>query len=258
MLAKRIIPCLDVHDGRTTRGQQFGRAEAGELKDVGDPVELAVRYDAEGADELVFYDITATAHGRATMRDVIARVAERCFMPLTVGGGVRTLDDVKALFDAGADKVSLNSGAVADPDLIRAASEHYGAQAVVLSIDAKRRPGGGWGVFVAGGRTDTGMDLLAWAERGAALGAGEIVLNSIDGDGMKTGYDVEGTRAVARAVDVPVVASGGAGNAEHMRAVLVEGEADAALAAGIFHRRELTVPEVKRVLAAAGVPVRQA
>ena len=258
MLAKRIIPCLDVHDGRTTRGQQFGRAEAGELADVGDPVELAIRYDAEGADELVFYDITATAHGRQTMREVIARVAERCFMPLTVGGGVRTLDDVKSLFDAGADKVSLNSGAVADPELIRAASEHYGAQAVVLSIDAKRRPGGGWGVFVAGGRTDTGMDLLAWAERGAALGAGEIVLNSIDGDGMKTGYDVEGTRAVARAVDVPVVASGGAGNAEHLRAVLVEGEADAALAAGIFHRRELTVPEVKRVLAAAGVPVRQA
>ncbi len=179
-------------------------------------------------------------------------------MPLTVGGGVRTLDDVKALFDAGADKVSLNSGAVADPDLIRMASEHYGAQAVVLSIDAKRRPGGGWGVFVAGGRTDTGMDLLAWAERGAALGAGEIVLNSIDGDGMKTGYDVEGTRAVARAVGVPVVASGGAGNAEHMRAVLVEGEADAALAAGIFHRRELTVPDVKRVLAAAGVRVRTA
>ncbi|MFN2323666.1 MAG: imidazole glycerol phosphate synthase subunit HisF [Trueperaceae bacterium] len=258
MLAKRIIPCLDVHDGRTTRGQQFGRAEAGELNDVGDPVELAVRYDAEGADELVFYDITATAHGRTTMLGVITRVAERCFMPLTVGGGVRTLDDVKALFDAGADKVSINSGAVAEPDLIRAASEHYGAQAVVLSIDAKRRPGGGWGVFVAGGRTDTGMDLLAWAERGAALGAGEIVLNSIDGDGMKTGYDVEGTRAVARAVDVPVVASGGAGNAEHLRAVLMEGEADAALAAGIFHRRELTVPEVKRVLAAAGVAVRQA
>ena len=258
MLAKRIIPCLDVHDGRTTRGQQFGRAEAGELTDVGDPVELAVRYDAEGADELVFYDITATAHGRATMLGVIARVAERCFMPLTVGGGVRTLSDVKALFDAGADKVSLNSGAVADPDLVRAAAAHSGAQAVVLSIDAKRRPGGGWGVFVAGGRKDTGMDLLAWAERGAALGAGEIVFNSIDGDGMNTGYDVEGTRAVARAVDVPVVASGGAGNAEHLRAVLVAGEADAALAAGIFHRRELTVPDVKRFLASAGVPVRQA
>ncbi len=256
MLAKRIISCLDVHDGRTTRGQQFGRAEAGELADVGDPVELAVRYDAEGADELVFYDITATAHGRATMRDVIERVAERCFMPLTVGGGVRTLDDFRALFDAGADKVSINSGAVADPQLLRAASDHYGAQAVVLSIDAKRRPDGGWGVFVAGGRRDTGLDLLDWAVRGAEFGAGEIVLNSIDADGMKTGYDVAATRAVARAVDVPVVASGGAGSAEHMRAVLVDGEADAALAAGIFHRREITIPEVKLVLAAAGVPVR--
>lgn len=257
VLAKRIIPCLDVHDGRTTRGQQFGRAEAGELTDVGDPVELAVRYDAEGADELVFYDITATAHGRATMRDVIERVAERCFMPLTVGGGVRTLDDVKALFDAGADKVSINSGAVADPDLLRAAADHYGAQAVVLSIDAKRAAGG-WRVFVAGGRRDTGLDLLAWAVRGAELGAGEIVLNSIDGDGMKTGYDLAATRAVARAVDVPLVASGGAGTIEHMRAVLVEGEADAALAAGVFHRRELTVPQVKRALADAGVAVRLA
>jgi imidazole glycerol-phosphate synthase subunit HisF len=256
VLAKRIIPCLDVHDGRTTRGIQFGRAEAGELVDVGDPVELAIRYDAEGADELVFYDITATAHGRATMRDVIERVADRCFMPLTVGGGVRTLDDVKALFDAGADKVSINSGAVADPQLLRVASDHYGAQAVVLSIDAKRRAEGGWGVYVAGGRRDTGLDLLAWAVRGVELGAGEIVLNSIDGDGTKAGYDVAATRAVARAVDVPVVASGGAGSAEHMRAVLVEGEADAALAAGIFHRRELSVPDVKRLLAAAGVPVR--
>ena len=256
MLAKRIITCLDVHDGRTTRGQQFGRAEAGELADVGDPVELAVRYDAEGADELVFYDITATAHARATMRDVIERVAERCFMPLTVGGGVRTLDDVKALFDAGADKVSVNSGAVADPDLLRAAADHYGSQAVVLSIDAKRRPEGGWHVYVAGGRRDTGLELLAWAVRGVELGAGEIVLNSIDADGMKTGYDLDATRTVARAVDVPVVASGGAGSIEHMRAVLVEGEADAALAAGIFHRRELTIPQVKRALAAAGVPVR--
>lgn len=256
MLAKRIIPCLDVHDGRTTRGVQFGRAEDGGLVDVGDPVELAIRYDADGADELVFYDITATAHGRDTMRDVIERVAERCFMPLTVGGGVRSLDDVKALFDAGADKVSINSGAVADPQLLRAAADHYGAQAVVLSIDAKRRPDGGWGVSVAGGRRDTGLDLVAWAVRGAELGAGEIVLNSIDGDGTKAGYDVVATRAVARAVDVPVVASGGAGSAEHMRAVLVEGEADAALAAGIFHRGELSVPEVKWVLAAAGVAMR--
>ncbi len=256
VLAKRIVPCLDVHDGRVTRGMQFGKAEAGELSDVGDPVELALYYDTEGADELVFYDITATAHGRSTMLSLIEQVAERCFMPLTVGGGVRTLQDVKALFEAGADKVSINSGAVADPDLLRAASEHYGAQAVVLSIDAKRRPDGGWGVFVAGGRRDTGMDLLAWAEQGQRLGAGEIVLNSIDGDGMGSGYDLAANRAVARAVDLPLVASGGAGSAEHMRAVLVEGEADAALAAGIFHRMELRVPEVKRYLAAAGVPVR--
>lgn len=256
MLAKRIIACLDVHDGRTTRGQQFGKAEAGELTDVGDPVELALRYDAEGADELVFYDITATAHGRVTMRELVTRVAERCFMPLTVGGGVRTLDDVKALFDAGADKVSINSGAVANPRLLQDAAEHYGAQAVVLSIDAKQRPGGGWGVFVAGGRRDTGLDLIAWAERGAALGAGEIVFNSIDRDGMKNGYDLAGTRALARAVDVPVVASGGAGCAEDMRRVLEEGEADAALAAGIFHRRELSIPAVKALLSAAGVPLR--
>ena len=256
MLAKRVIACLDVHDGRTTRGQQFGRAESGELTDVGDPVELALRYDQEGADELVFYDITATAHGRATMIDLVTRVAERCFMPLTVGGGVRTLDDVKALFDAGADKVSINSGAVANPELLRAASEHYGAQAVVLSIDAKRRPEGGWGVFVAGGRRDTGLDLLEWAVRGAQLGAGEIVFNSIDRDGMKSGFDLEGTRALARAVEVPVVASGGAGSAADMVAVLEAGEADAALAAGIFHRREVAIAEVKAAMAAAGVPVR--
>jgi cyclase len=256
VLAKRVIACLDVHDGRTTRGQQFGRAESGELTDVGDPVELALRYDQEGADELVFYDITATAHGRATMIDLVTRVAERCFMPLTVGGGVRTLDDVKALFDAGADKVSINSGAVANPELLRAASEHYGAQAVVLSIDAKRRPEGGWGVFVAGGRRDTGLDLLEWAVRGAQLGAGEIVFNSIDRDGMKSGFDLEGTRALARAVEVPVVASGGAGSAADMVAVLEAGEADAALAAGIFHRREVAIAEVKAAMAAAGVPVR--
>lgn len=257
MLAKRIIPCLDVHDGRVTRGQQFGRAEAGELTDVGDPVELALRYDAQEADELVLYDITATAQGRAAILEVVTKVAERCFMPLTVGGGVRTLADATALFRAGADKVSLNSGAVADPELIRAASDHYGAQAVVLSIDAKRRRDGpGWEVYVAGGRRATGLDAIAWAEKGQRLGAGEIVLNSIDADGMKTGYDVEATRSVARAVDLPVVASGGAGEASHLRDVLELGEADAALAAGIFHRGETTVGEVKRLLAAAGVPVR--
>lgn len=250
VLAKRIIPCLDVHNGRTTRGQQFGRAEAGELTDVGDPVELALRYNDQGADELVFYDITATSEGRSAMLEVITRAAEQCFMPLTVGGGVKTLADFRSLFLAGADKVSINSGAVANPNVVREASDHYGAQAVVLSIDAKRREGGlGWDVYVAGGRRNTGLDLLEWAERGQALGAGEIVFNSIDGDGMNTGYDIEGTKAVARAVDIPVIASGGAGNPEHMRAVLVEGEADAALAAGIFHRGEYTVGNVKEALA---------
>jgi imidazole glycerol-phosphate synthase subunit HisF len=258
VLAKRIIPCLDVHDGRTTRGQQFGKAELGELVDVGDPVELALRYDRQGADELVLYDITATAHGRAAMLDVATRVAEQCFMPLTIGGGVRALEDFDALFRAGADKVSINSGAVTDPEVVRAAADHYGSQAVVLSIDARRRVDGvGWEVFVAGGRRATGLDLVDWAARGQELGAGEIVLNSIDADGMTTGYDLAATAAVARAVDVPVVASGGAGSAEHMRAVLAEAKADAALAAGIFHRGETTVPEVKRYLASHGIHVRQ-
>ena len=257
MLTRRIIPCLDVHNGRTTRGQQFGRAERGELRDVGDPVALAERYNAQGADELVFYDITATAEGRAGIIEVATRVAERCFIPLTIGGGVRTLHDFRVLFLAGADKVSVNSGAVANPQLIREASDHYGAQAVVLSIDAKRRADKpGWDVFVAGGRKNTGLDLVAWAVRGQELGAGEIVLNSIDADGMNTGYDLEATRQVARAVDLPVVASGGAGNAAHMRDVLKEGEADAALAAGIFHRGETTVGEVKRLLAEAGLHMR--
>lgn len=256
VLARRIIPCLDVHDGRTTRGQQFGRAERGELADVGDPVELAVRYDRQGADELVFYDITATADGRGAMLDVITRVAERCFMPLTVGGGVRTLADARALTLAGADKVSINSGAIADPELLARAAEHFGSQAVVLSLDVKRVPGGGWAVYAAGGRKETGLEMVAWAVRGAELGAGEIVLNSIDADGMTTGYDIDAIRTVARAVDVPVVASGGAGNAEHMRDALMLGEADAALAAGIFHRGEYTVQEVKAVCIAAGVPIR--
>jgi imidazole glycerol-phosphate synthase subunit HisF len=259
VLAKRVIPCLDVHDGRTTRGQQFGRAEHGELVDVGDPVDLALRYDRQGADELVFYDITATAHGRSAMLDVVTRVAEQCFMPLTVGGGVRSMGDFAALFDAGADKVSINSGAVADPQVVRAAADHYGAQAVVLSIDAKRRAaGGGWEVYVAGGRRPTGLDLLAWAEQGQALGAGEIVLNSIDADGMTTGYDVGAVAAVRWVVDVPLVASGGAGSAEHMRAVLQDADADAALAAGVFHRGELTVGAVKDYLAEHGVHVRRA
>ncbi len=257
MLAKRIIPCLDVHAGRVTRGAQFGKAEQGELRDVGDPVALAKRYDDQGADELVLYDITATSEGRSLMLDIATQVAEQCFMPLTIGGGVRTLEEFRRLLLAGADKVSINSGAVANPRVLREASDHFGAQAVVLSIDAKRRPdGSSWEVYVAGGRNNTGLDLVAWAVKGQELGAGEIVLNSIDADGMKTGYDLEATRAVARAVDLPVVASGGAGSPEHMRDVLLYGEADAALAAGIFHSEQYTVGQVKAVLAEAGVRVR--
>ena len=257
VLAKRIIPCLDVHGGRVTRGQQFGKAELGELRDVGDPVELALRYDEQGADELVFYDITATSEGRGAILDLATRVAERCFMPLTIGGGVRSLEDVRALTLAGADKVSINSAAVQRPELLTEAAGHFGSQAIVLSIDAKRRADGrGWEVYVAGGRKPTGLDLIEWAVRGQALGAGEIVLNSIDTDGMNSGFDIAANRAVVRAVDVPVVASGGAGSAEDMRDVLALGEADAALAAGIFHRGELTVAEVKRVCLAAGLPIR--
>ena len=256
MFTRRIIPCLDVHDGRVTRGQQFGRAELGELSDVGDPVALALRYDAQGADELVFYDITASAAGRGALLDVITKVAERCFMPLTIGGGVRTLADVRALTLAGADKVSLNSGALANPNLITEASDHFGSQAIVLSIDVKQRQEGGWDVYAAGGRRETGLDLGSWAERGQRLGAGEIVLNSIDADGMKTGYDLAAIQLVAAIVDVPVVASGGAGNAEHMRDALLLGGADAALAAGIFHRGEIDVAGVKRVCAASGLPMR--
>lgn len=255
VLAKRIIPCLDVHDGRVTRGQQFGRAELGELMDVGDPVALAIEYDRQGADELVFYDITATAEGRGAILEVLTQVAERCFMPLTAGGGVRTVDDVRALSLAGADKISVNSGALADPDLISRAADLYGSQAVVLSVDYRAKRGG-WEVFAAGGRTGTGMDLLAWAARGQELGAGEVVLNSIDADGMGSGYDLEAVRVVSAEVDVPVVASGGAAGPEDMRDVLLLAGADAALAAGIFHRKETTVMEVKRVCLEAGLVIR--
>lgn len=261
VLAKRIIPCLDVHAGRVTRGQQFGRAELGELADVGDPVALAIAYNDQGADELVMYDITATSEGRGAILDVASRVAERCFMPLTIGGGVRELADMRALMLAGADKVSINSGAIADPELLARAAEQFGSQAVVLSIDVRARPHGehglgGWDVYAAGGRRPTGLDMLAWAERGAALGAGEIVLNSIDGDGMNSGYDLAALRALRAVVGVPVVASGGAGSPEDMRDALMTG-VDAALAAGIFHRGEVDVAQVKRVCAAAGLPMRE-
>src|SRR5947199_6533688 len=256
MLAKRVIPCLDVHDGQVTRGVQFGRAEVGELCNVGDPVELALRYNEQGADEMVFFDITASAHGRRTMVDVIERVAEKCFMPLTVGGGIRAVNDMQTMLRAGADKVSINSAALATPDLIRAGAEKFGSQCIVVSIDAKRVGPGRWEVFSHGGRKPTGLDAVEWAKRAVELGAGEIVLNSIDADGTKAGFDLVITRRISESVGVPVVASGGAGNLEHKAEVLLEGKADAVLAASIFHFGEYTVQEVKQFLAGKGSPVR--
>ena len=256
MLTRRVIPCLDVHDGKVTRGQQFGVAEKGGLRNVGDPVELALRYNDQGADEMVFFDITASAHGRATMVDVIERAADQCFMPLTVGGGIRAVEDMSAMLKAGADKVSINSSALATPDLIREGAEKFGSQCIVVSIDAKRISPDKWGVFAKGGREATGLDAVEWAVKAVGLGAGEIVLNSIDADGMKTGYDIEITRRISDSVGVPVVASGGAGKLEHMVEVLLDGKADAVLAASIFHFGEYTVDEVKAFLAKHGVPVR--
>jgi cyclase len=256
MLAKRVIPCLDVHGGHVTRGVQFGKAEAGELRNVGDPVALAVRYNEQGADEMVFFDITATAHGRATMIDVIGRVGDQCFMPLTVGGGLRTVEDMYAMLRAGADKVSINSSALANPDLIRAGAEKFGSQCIVVSIDARRTGLDRWEVFSHGGRKPTGWEAVEWAKRAVDLGAGEIVLNSIDADGTKAGYDVAITRRISEAVGVPVVASGGAGRLEHLVDVLRDGLADAVLAASIFHFGEHTIGDVKRFLAGHGIPVR--
>src|SRR6185369_10003549 len=256
MLAKRVIPCLDVHGGHVTRGVQFGRAEAGELRNVGDPVELAVRYNEQGADEMVFFDITASAHGRATIIDVIQRTADQCFMPLTVGGGIRTVEDMHTMLKAGADKISINSAALASPDVIRTGAEKFGSQCIVVSIDAKKVAADRWEVFSHGGRKPTGLDAVQWAIRAVSLGAGEIVLNSIDADGTKAGYDLFITCRVSESVGVPVVASGGAGKLEHMAAVLSEGKADAVLAASIFHYGEYTVGEVKQFLAKQTIPVR--
>ena len=256
MLAKRVIPCLDVHDGLVTRGVQFGKAEAGELRNVGDPVELALRYNEQGADEMVFFDITASALGRKTMMDVIERVAEKCFMPLTVGGGIRAVDDMQTMLRAGADKVSINSAALADPALIRAGAEKFGSQCIVVSIDAKRVAADRWEVFSHGGRKATGLQAVEWAGRAVDLGAGEIVLNSIDADGTRAGFDLVITRQVSESVGVPVVASGGAGKLEHLAAVLLDGKADAVLAASIFHSGEYTVAEVKQFLARQNIPVR--
>lgn len=256
MLAKRVIPCLDVHNGQVTRGVRFGRAEAGELREVGDPVQLALRYNEQGADEMVFYDITASAEGRAAMVEVIERTADQCFMPLTVGGGIRTVEDMQMMLRAGADKVSINTAALANPDLIRAGAEKFGSQCIVVSIDCKRVGPDRWQVFSHGGRQPTPWETVAWACEAVRLGAGEIVLNSIDADGTRAGYDLEITRRVSEAVGVPVVASGGAGSLEHLAQVLVEGRADAVLAASIFHYGDYTVEQVKRFLAARGIPVR--
>jgi imidazole glycerol-phosphate synthase subunit HisF len=250
-LARRVIPCLDVDAGRVVKGVSFV-----DLVDAGDPAGLAAVYDAEGADELVFLDITATVEARATLFDVVARTAEQVFIPLTVGGGVRTVQDVQRLLRAGADKVSVNSAAVRDPALLSAGAGTYGVQCMVLAIDARRRPdGGGWEVVVDGGRTPTGRDALAWAEEGVGRGAGELLVTSMDADGRRTGYDLDLLGAVTAAVDVPVIASGGAGRVEHFAAACHAG-ADAVLAASVFHFGQLSIAEVKAALADAGLPVR--
>jgi cyclase len=256
LIAKRVIPCLDVHDGQVTRGVKFGVAEEGGLRNVGDPVALALRYNQQGADEMVFFDITATAHGRSTMVDVIEKVADQCFMPLTVGGGLKSVEDMYTMLRAGADKISINSSALANPDLIRAGAEKFGSQCIVVSIDARKVESDRWDVFSHGGRKPTGLDAVAWARRAVELGAGEIVLNSIDADGTKEGFDLEITRRVSEAVSVPVVASGGAGKLEHMAEVLLKAKADAVLAASIFHYGEYTVQDVKQYLGERGIPVR--
>ncbi len=250
MLAKRVIPCLDVRDGRVVKGTRFV-----DLRDAGDPVELATRYDAEGADELVFLDITASAERRGTVVDLASRVADRLFIPFTVGGGITTADQAGEILRVGADKVAVNSGAVRGPGLVRDIARHYGSQACVLAIDA-RRVADGWQVVIDGGRVPTGMDAITWAKRGVENGAGEILLTSMDKDGTKDGYDLRLTTAIAEAVDVPVIASGGASSAHDFVALFTETGADAGLAASIFHYSELTVGEVKDALAAARVPVR--
>lgn len=252
MLAKRIIPCLDVKDGRVVKGVSFVN-----LRDAGDPVEQARVYDAEGADELVFLDITASHERRDIVLDMVRSVAESVFIPFTVGGGIRTVEDMRSLLLAGADKVSVNSAAVRTPQIVADGALEFGSQCVVVAIDAKRS-NGGWQVYVNGGRVPTGLDAVQWAQRVAELGAGEILLTSMDADGTQAGYDVALTRAIADAVPVPVIASGGAGALEHFHAALTEGGADAALAASLFHYRQLSIAEVKAYLAGRHVPVRRA
>ena len=253
MLTKRIIPCFDVDNGRVVKGISFV-----ELRDAGDPVELAKLYDAQGADELVFLDITASSDNRTTTYDMVARTADEVFIPFTVGGGVRSDLDVRVLLELGADKVSLNSAAVADPKLVGVCSERFGAQCIVVAIDAKSVGKGRWEVYTHGGRKPTGLDAVAWAKQAVELGAGEILLTSMDTDGHKHGYDIPLTRAISEAVEVPVVASGGCGNPQHMVDAVVQGKADAVLAASIFHFGEFSIAETKRHMAAQGVPVRLA
>ena len=251
MLAKRIIPCLDVRDGRVVKGVNFVN-----IRDAGDPVELAKYYSDQGADEIVFLDITATHEARKTVADVVQRTAEQVFVPLTVGGGIRTLDDFRDLLRAGADKISVNSAAVKDPTLIARAAERFGSQCVVLAIDARKNPDGSFEVVIAGGRIPTGKELIEWAKEGERLGAGEILLTSMDADGTKAGFDLEMTKAVADAVRIPVIASGGCGSLAHFAQVFEETDCDAALAASLFHFGELTVPQVKDYLRAHNIPVR--
>src|SRR5687768_9718320 len=254
LLAKRVIPCLDVDRGRVVKGTNFLN-----LRDAGDPVAVAARYEQDGADELVFLDITASHEGRDIMLDVVRRTAEQVFMPLTVGGGIRTIEDIRGLLLAGCDKVSINSAAVRDPEFVRAAALRFGSQCIVVNIDPKRTRHDDrevWEVHINGGRIATGLEAVAWARRVEELGAGEIVLTSMDADGTKDGYDLEMTRAVSEAVSIPVVASGGAGHPEHLYRVLTDGKADAALAASIFHYNEFTIPATKAYLAARGVAVR--
>ncbi len=252
MLAKRIIPCLDVADGRVVKGTKFV-----DLRDAGDPVECARAYDAQGADELVFLDIKASADGRGIMADVVGRTAEQCFMPLTVGGGIRSVEDFRAMLLAGADKVSVNTAAIKDPDLIARAAAVCGSQCVVVAIDARRDTPGKWTVYTHGGRTATHWDAVEWAQEAARLGAGEILLTSMDTDGTRDGYDVALTAAVSSAVNIPVIASGGAGELRHLAEVLDKGKADAVLAASIFHFGKFTIAQAKAYLREAGIPVRE-
>ena len=253
MITKRIIPCLDVHDGRVVKGVNFVN-----LVDAGDPVEIAAAYDQAGADELVFLDITASSDNRATKVELVRRVAEKVFIPFTVGGGIRTVEDFKILLREGADKISVNSAAISRPELIAEAADKFGSQCVVVAIDAKRRTDkSGWNIFKNGGRIDTGIDAVEWAVRAERLGAGEILLTSMDCDGTKAGYDIALTKEVAEHVSIPVIASGGAGCSEHFYEALTRGKADAALAASLFHYKELEISDLKDYLADKGVPVRR-